>query len=530
MGDAVHRYTQPPSKVLHIRNLPYETTEEELRELCAPFGRLVQSKLNVGANKNQAFVEFPDQASAINMVSYFASSADPAKVRGKTVYLQYSTRQEIVHSKQPLDGPSNVLLVTMDNLDPSIQITIEVLHLVFSAFGFVHKLATFEKAAGFQALVQYGDSETADQVRQALDGRHIPKHVLNDHPNPPMLKLSFSQHTDLNVKFQSHRSRDYVNPYIPVAPHGIDPSLAVGITNPGGPNPLEGNVLLCSIENQAYPVNVEALHTVFTPYGFVQKIACFEKNNTWQALIQYPDPVAANNAKTALEGHAIYDGGYNRLKISFSVHRDLNVKGQNDKSMDYTLAQQAVGAPPMAFPPGPAAPPMVGAPPARPPAPANGAPFDAYSIGPRPSGVGPPPIGAPAATPVAGPGPAPPQAADAGQDAYVTGADYEAAHDAVARQAESAMSNRAAPAASQPSPTMAPPQRPPGPAPPGMGPPPGSYGPVRPGMGAPPQSGPPPSYPSFPGPGSRGPPPRGPLGTAPAAFPGPPNPAAYRPY
>ena len=92
-------------------------------------------------------------------------------------------------------------------LQPTIQITIEVLHLVFSAFGFVHKLATFEKAAGFQALVQYGDSETADQVRQALDGRHIPRHVLNDHPNPPMLKLSFSQHTDLNVKFQSHRSR-----------------------------------------------------------------------------------------------------------------------------------------------------------------------------------------------------------------------------------------------------------------------------------------------------------------------------------
>ncbi len=67
-----------------------------------------------------------------------------------------------------------------------------------------------------------------------------------------------------------------------------------------------------------------------------------------------------------------------QLKISFSVHRDLNVKGQNDKSMDYTLAQQAVGAPPMAFPPGPAAPPMVGAPPARPPA--NGAPFGMYPI------------------------------------------------------------------------------------------------------------------------------------------------------
>ncbi|KAL3146647.1 hypothetical protein ABBQ32_000876 [Trebouxia sp. C0010 RCD-2024] len=524
MGDAVHRYTQPPSKVLHIRNLPYETTEEELRELCAPFGRLVQSKLNVGANKNQAFVEFPDQTSAINMVSYFASSADPAKVRGKTVYLQYSTRQEIVHSKQPLDGPSNVLLVTMDNLDPTIQITIEVLHLVFSAFGFVHKLATFEKAAGFQALVQYGDSETADQVRQALDGRHIPRHVLNDHPNPPMLKLSFSQHTDLNVKFQSHRSRDYMNPYIPVAPHGIDPSLAVGITNPGGPNPMDGNVLLCSIENQAYPVNVEALHTVFQPYGFVQKIACFEKNNTWQALIQYPDPVSASNAKTALEGHAIYDGGYNRLKISFSVHRDLNVKGQNDKSMDYTLT---AGAPALAFPPAPAAAPLGGALPGRPsaPAPANGpAPFDAYSIGPKPSGLPAPPTGGLGVAPGPGLGSAAPQAAD-GQDAYVTGADYEAAHDAVARQAETAMNGRAAPPPSQQGLPMAPPQRPPGAAPPSMPPSAGGYAPPRVGAGGPPAGAPPP-YSSYPGP--RGPPPQGPPGAAPPGF--PPPAASYRPY
>jgi RNA recognition motif-containing protein len=67
--------------VLHIRNLPYETTEEELRELCTPFGPIVQTKLNVGANKNQAFVEFPEMQMAINMVSYFANSADPAKVR-----------------------------------------------------------------------------------------------------------------------------------------------------------------------------------------------------------------------------------------------------------------------------------------------------------------------------------------------------------------------------------------------------------------------------------------------------------------
>jgi RNA recognition motif-containing protein len=71
-----------------LRNLPYETTEEELRELCAPFGTLVQTKLNVGPNKNQAFVEFPDVNSAQNMIQYYTSTAEPAKVSGR--FLSFS--------------------------------------------------------------------------------------------------------------------------------------------------------------------------------------------------------------------------------------------------------------------------------------------------------------------------------------------------------------------------------------------------------------------------------------------------------
>lgn len=72
---------QTPSKVLHIRNLPYETSQEELEDLSKQFGRLVKSKLNVGPNRNQAFIEFPDVNSAVNMVHHFMSSAEPAKVR-----------------------------------------------------------------------------------------------------------------------------------------------------------------------------------------------------------------------------------------------------------------------------------------------------------------------------------------------------------------------------------------------------------------------------------------------------------------
>lgn len=52
------RYTQPPSKVLHLRNLPWECIEEELIELGKPFGKVVNTKCNVGANRNQAFIEF----------------------------------------------------------------------------------------------------------------------------------------------------------------------------------------------------------------------------------------------------------------------------------------------------------------------------------------------------------------------------------------------------------------------------------------------------------------------------------------
>ena len=74
---------------------------------------------------------------------------------------------------------------------------------VFSSFGFVHKIATFEKMDRFQvymiklihklsllcfgfhtssfcvwslqALVQFSDVETASSAKNALDGRNIPR-------------------------------------------------------------------------------------------------------------------------------------------------------------------------------------------------------------------------------------------------------------------------------------------------------------------------------------------------------------------
>ncbi|KAK8518331.1 hypothetical protein V6N13_027801 [Hibiscus sabdariffa] len=335
------RYTQPPSKVLHLRNLPWECTEEELIELGNPFGKVVNTKCNVGANRNQAFIEFADLNQAIAMISYYASSSEPAQVRGKTVYLQYSNRQEIVNNKTAADVAGNVLLVTIEGQDARL-VSIDVLHLVFSAFGFVHKITTFEKTAGFQALVQFSDAETATSAKNALDGRSIPRYLLSENIAPCTLKITYSAHTDLSVKFQSHRSRDYTNPYLPVAPSAIDGSSQLSLGLDGKKLEPESNVLLASIENMQYAVTLDVLHMVFSAFGPVQKIAMFDKNGGMQALIQYPDVRTAVVAKEALEGHCIYDGGFCKLHLSYSRHSDLSIKVNNDRGRDYTVPNPAM--------------------------------------------------------------------------------------------------------------------------------------------------------------------------------------------
>eukprot|EP00250_Pteridium_aquilinum_P019477 c24448_g1_i1 orf=205-930(-) len=102
----------------------------------------------------------------------------------------------------------------------------------------------------------------------------------------------------------------------------------------------ESNVLLASIENMQYAVTIEVLQTIFAAFGTVLKIAMFEKNAGLQALVQYADVATAVTAKESLEGHCIYEGGYCKLHLSYSRHTDLNVKGNTDRSRDYTLPSQ----------------------------------------------------------------------------------------------------------------------------------------------------------------------------------------------
>ncbi|KAI9555598.1 hypothetical protein GHT06_018113 [Daphnia sinensis] len=108
-------------------------------------------------------------------------------------------------------------------------------------------------------------------------------------------------------------------------------ALAGQTETQGGPN----TVLRVIVEHMVYPVTLDVLFQIFSKVGRVLKIVTFTKNNTFQALIQYPDVVTAQAAKLTLDGQNIYNSCCT-LRIEYSKLSSLNVKYNNDKSRDYT--------------------------------------------------------------------------------------------------------------------------------------------------------------------------------------------------
>ncbi|RVW55248.1 Polypyrimidine tract-binding protein-like 3 [Vitis vinifera] len=102
--------------------------------------------------------------------------------------------------------PNRILLVTIHHL--LYPITVEVLHQVFSPHGFVEKIVTFQKSAGFQALIQYQSRQSAVSAINALQGRNI-------YDGCCQLDIQFSNLTELQVNYNNERSRDFTNPSLP---------------------------------------------------------------------------------------------------------------------------------------------------------------------------------------------------------------------------------------------------------------------------------------------------------------------------
>uniref|UniRef100_A0A0K2TIC8 RRM domain-containing protein n=1 Tax=Lepeophtheirus salmonis TaxID=72036 RepID=A0A0K2TIC8_LEPSM len=238
-----------PSRVIHIRNIPADVSEAEIIHLGIPFGRVTNVLVLKG--KNQAFLEMEAESSAIAMVNYFTNCV--AQLRERSVYVQFSNHKELKTDK------------THSNANASAQAAI--------------------------------------QAAQALSGPETPgNESLTNGENIP----------SSNVQTKNNSS--------------------------GGPN----TVLRVVVEQMVYPVTLDVIYQIFTRMGKVLKIVTFTKNNTFQALIQYPDVIMAQAAKMSLDGQNIYNACC-KLKIEYSKLSNLNVRYNNDKSRDYTRPSLPTG-------------------------------------------------------------------------------------------------------------------------------------------------------------------------------------------
>ncbi|XP_055586157.1 polypyrimidine tract-binding protein 2 isoform X5 [Uranotaenia lowii] len=247
-----------PSRVVHIRNIPTESSEVDVMHLGVPFGRVTNVLVLKG--KNQAFLEMADESAATSMVTMFTTT--PPIVRGRPVYVQYSNHRELKtdqnHSTNTLlqaqdltqsptgsplplalehansnsttgtgttgnsnsgGGANTVLRVIVESL--LYPVSLDILYQIFQRFGKVLKIVTFTKNNSFQALIQYPDAPTAQHAKQTLDGQNIYNGCCT-------LRIDNSKLTSLNVKYNNDKSRDYTNPTLPSGEPGSDVIASAG--------------------------------------------------------------------------------------------------------------------------------------------------------------------------------------------------------------------------------------------------------------------------------------------------------------
>lgn len=341
-----------PSRVLHLRNVGAEISEEDLAQLVRPFGKV--TNLVMVRTKNQALLQMQDLASAISAMHYF-KDVQPS-IRGRNVYIQFSSHQELITSdmsaqprkQQEQDSqPNRILLITIHN--PLYPITVDVLHQVFSPYGFVEKIVTFQKSAGLQALLQFSSQHSALQARNTLQGRNI-------YDGCCTLDIQFSNLSELQVNLNNERTRDYTNPGLPpdlpgaqgnmmslfgengniygmqsggsrsVAyqqmPMGGGGSTAAafgGALPPGITGTNERTTLLATNIN-AEQVDADKLFNLFSNYGNIVRVK-FLHNKPDHALVQMGDGLQAELAVNYLKGAMLFG---KRMEVNYSKHPQIN--------------------------------------------------------------------------------------------------------------------------------------------------------------------------------------------------------------
>ncbi|KAK7945454.1 hypothetical protein WMY93_001182 [Mugilogobius chulae] len=131
--------------------------------------------------------------------------------------------------------------------------------------------------------------------------------------NAPVF-IQYSNHKELKTDSALNQRAQAVLQAVSAVQDGSSPSSDTGIVELAPP---PSPVLRIIIDNMFYPVTLDVLQQIFSKFGTVMKIITFTKNNQFQALLQFSDPVNAQQAKLSLDGQNIYNSCCT-LRIDFS--------------------------------------------------------------------------------------------------------------------------------------------------------------------------------------------------------------------
>uniref|UniRef100_A0A671XWL7 Polypyrimidine tract binding protein 2b n=1 Tax=Sparus aurata TaxID=8175 RepID=A0A671XWL7_SPAAU len=236
--------------------------------------------------------------------------------------------QEAVFAKQRLDEspPSRVLHIR--KLPNEVSET-EVIALGLP-FGKVTNILMLKGKN--QAFLELGTEEAAITMVNYYTA------VTPQVRNTPVF-IQYSNHKELKTDSALNQRAQAVLQAVSAVQDGNSPSSDPGVLDLAPP---PSPVLRIIIDNMFYPVTLDVLQQIFSKFGTVMKIITFTKNNQFQALLQFSDPVNAQQAKLSLDGQNIYNSCCT-LRIDFSKLVNLNVKYNNDKSRDYTRPDLPTG-------------------------------------------------------------------------------------------------------------------------------------------------------------------------------------------
>ncbi|KAJ8279156.1 hypothetical protein COCON_G00062220 [Conger conger] len=185
-----------------------------------------------------------------------------------------------------------------------------------------------------QAFLELGTEEAAMTMVNYYTA--VTPHVRN----VPVF-IQYSNHKELKTDSAGNQRAQAVLQAVSAVQAGGTPTSG-STASESALTPAPSPVLRIIIDNMFYPVTLDVLQQIFSKFGTVMKIITFTKNNQFQALLQFNDPVNAQQAKLALDGQNIYNACCT-LRIDFSKLVNLNVKYNNDKSRDYTRPELPAG-------------------------------------------------------------------------------------------------------------------------------------------------------------------------------------------